>query len=69
MELWFTMENYGTMEKNYGTWYYGQNYGTTLRTIELRFTEKKKHGRLPNTKKLWFIMEQTMEIYQNNSKL
>ena len=22
-------------------WYYGQNYGTTLRTIELRFTKKK----------------------------
>ena len=33
-------------------WYYGQNYGTILRAIELRFTKKKKHGRLPNTKKL-----------------
>ena len=22
-------------------WYYGQNYGTILRTIELRFTKKK----------------------------
>ena len=40
MELWFTMENYGTMElwftmeklwyygKNYDTLYYGLNYGT-----------------------------------------
>ena len=33
-------------------WYYGKNYGTILRTIELRFTKKKKHRRLPNTKKL-----------------
>ena len=27
---------------------------------------KKKHGRLPKTKKLRFIKEKTMEIYQNN---
>mgnify|MGYP003691593299 FL=1 len=25
-------------------WYYGQNYGTILRTMELRFTKKKKRG-------------------------
>ena len=24
MELWFTLENYGTMEKK--LWYFGQNY-------------------------------------------
>ena len=24
-------------------WYYGPNYGTILRTIELRFTKKKKN--------------------------
>ena len=44
------------MKKNYGTmgkklWYYGKNYGTILRTKELRFT-KKKHGGLPKTNKL-----------------
>ena len=63
MELWFTMENYGTMEKTMvlwtKLWYYTENYGTSI-------YEEKKHGRLPNNKKLWFIMEQTMEIYQNN---
>ena len=40
-------------------WYYTENYRTSI-------YEEKKHGRLQNTKKLWFIMEQTMEIYQNN---
>ena len=63
MELWFTMENYGTMEKTMvlwtKLWYYTENYRTSI-------YEEKKHGRLQNTKKLWFIMEQTMEIYQNN---
>ena len=61
LELWFTMEklwyygkNYGTMEKK--LWYYTENYRTSI-------YEEKKHGRLPNTKKLWFIMEKTMEIY------
>ena len=57
------MEKYGTMEKTMvlwtKLWYYTENYGTSI-------YEEKKHGRLPNTKKLWFIMEQTMEIYQNN---
>ena len=33
------MENYGIMEKNMVL--YGQNYGTILRIIELRFTKKK----------------------------
>ena len=56
MELGFTMENNGTMEKNYGTmdknmllwkkiWYNAENYGT------LNNEGKKKHGRLPKTKK------------------
>ena len=31
-------------------WYHGQNYGTILRTIELRL--RRKHGRLPKAKKL-----------------
>ena len=26
--------------------YYGQNYDTILRTMELRFTKEKKHGGL-----------------------
>ena len=41
-------------------WYYKQNYGSILRTMELRFTKKKKHCRLPKIKdfdlksiKLW----------------
>ena len=56
------MENYGTMEKTMvlwtKLWYYTENYRSSI-------YEEKKHGRLPNTKKLWFIMEQTMEINQN----
>ena len=63
MELWFTMENYGTMEKTMvlrtKLWYYTKNYGTLI-------YEEKKHGRLLKTKRLWFIMEKTMEKYQNN---
>ena len=39
MEIWFTMENYGSMGKK--LWYYEQNYGTILRTMELRLTKKK----------------------------
>ena len=35
------MENYGTMEKK--LWYYGQNYGTITRTMELCFFEGKKN--------------------------
>ena len=57
------MENYGTMEKTMvlwtKLWYYTESYRTSI-------YEEKKHGRLPNTKKLWFIMEQTIEINQNN---
>ena len=63
MELWFTMKNYGTMDKTMvlwtKLWYYTENYGTSI-------YEEKKHGGLPKTKRLWFIMEETMEIYQNN---
>ena len=44
-------------------WYYGQNYCTILRTIELRFTKKKKHGILPNTKKLRLIMKKKLWKY------
>ena len=32
------MENYGTMEKK--LWYYEQNYGTILKTMDLRFTNE-----------------------------
>ena len=38
-------------------WYYTENYRTSI-------YEVIKHCRLTNTKKLWFIIEQTMEIYQ-----
>ena len=59
------MENYGTMEKTMvlwtKLWYYTENYRTSICKV-------KKHGRLPYTKKLWFIMEQTLEIYQNKLK-
>ena len=45
MELRFTMENYGIMEKTMvlwiKLWYYGQNFGTKPRTMELRFTKEK----------------------------
>ena len=58
MEL--TMENYGTMEKK--LWYYGQNYGTILRTIELRFKKKKTWG-ITITKKL--TMEKLWYYGQN----
>ena len=52
MELWFTMENDGTMDK------------TMLLYWDFRTSiyEEKKHGRLRNTKKLWFIIEKDMEI-------
>ena len=58
------MKNYGTMEKTMvlwtKLWYYTENYGTSI------YEGKKKRGRLPKTKKLWFIMEKkTMEIYEN----
>ena len=38
MELWFTMENYGTPEK---LWYYEQNYGTIPRTRNFDLRRKK----------------------------
>ena len=57
------MEDYGTMEKTMvkwtKLWYYTENYGTSI------YEEKK--CRLPKTKKLCFIMEKTMEIYENNT--
>ena len=37
MVLW----NFDLLFKTMVLWYYGQNYGTILRTIELRFTKKK----------------------------
>ena len=62
MELWFTMKNYGTMEKTMvlwtKLWYYTENYGTLI-------YEGKNHGRLPKTKKLWFIIEKTNWKYTN----
>ena len=54
MVLW---KNYGTMYKK--LWYYTENYGTSI-------CEEKKHGGLPKTKRLWFIMEKTIEIYKYN---
>ena len=56
MKLWFTMEYYGTMDKTMVLYW---DFRTSI-------YEEKKHGRLPNTKKLWFIMEKNMQIYQNN---
>ena len=45
MELRLIMENYGIMEKTMvlwiKLWYYGQNFGTKPRTMELRFTKEK----------------------------
>ena len=41
-------------------WYYGQNYGTIPRIMELPFTKEKKHPRFPETKKLWFIIEKKL---------
>ena len=38
MELCFTKENYGTMNKTMVLW---KNYGTIPRTMELRFTKRK----------------------------
>ena len=52
MELWFTMENYCTIEKNYGTMDKTMVLYWELWNFDLRW---KKHGRLPKTKKLWFI--------------
>ena len=39
LELWFTMENYGTMEKNYGTME-KKNYAVQLR-LHLSLRERK----------------------------
>ena len=35
MELSFTMEKYGTMEKTMVLWNYGKNYGTMEKTMVL----------------------------------
>ena len=65
-KLWYYGQNYGTMDKTMvlwtKLWYYEQNYDIIPRTIELRF----KHGRIPKTKKVLFIIENTLVIYQNN---
>ena len=58
MVLWKKLWYYGQTK----LWYYTENYGTSI-------YEEKKHGRLQNTKKLWFIKEQTMEIYQKTEVL
>ena len=44
-------------------WYYGETYGNIPKTLELRFTKEKKHGRLP---KAVIYNEKTMVIYQYN---
>ena len=52
--LWKTMvlwKNYGTMDKNMALY-------RELWNFDLR---RKKHGRLPKTKKLWIIMEKTIK--------
>ena len=41
MVLWNSDLLWKTMVLWKKLWYYGQNYGTILRTIELRFTKKK----------------------------
>ena len=63
-KLWYygTLIYFGKL-KYYGKglWCFENNYGTILRTIDLR----KKHGRLPKTKKLLFILEKN---YRNTPK-
>ena len=50
-------------------WFYGQNYGTIIKTMVLyrdlwNFDlRRKKHDRLPKTKKLWFIMDKKLWQY------
>ena len=44
--LWKTMVLWAKI------WYYGQNYGTILTTMDIRFMKEKKHGRLQKTKKV-----------------
>ena len=46
-------------------WHCGPNHDSLPRTMEFTKT-KKKHGKLPKTKKLLFIMVKTMVIYQNS---
>ena len=36
-------------------WYYTENYGTSI-------YEGKRNGRLPETKKLWFLLEKIGNI-------
>ena len=48
------MENYGSMEKNYGTMDKTMVIYWELWNFD---SLRKKHGRLPKSKKLWFIME------------
>ena len=54
--------NYGTMDK---LWYYGYNYGTIPRTMELRFTMEKTL-QITKNKKILFIMEKPKVTYQKN---
>ena len=65
MELWFTMENYGTIDKTMvlwtKLWYY-------TRTMELRSMQGKNHGRLPKTKTIWIKMGKNSVIYQKQLK-
>ena len=49
LELWFTMENLGTMEK---MWYYTENYGTILKLWNFVLLWKKQ----------CFILEKNMEL-------
>ena len=59
MELWFTMENYGTMEK---LSYYSENYGTLI-------YEGKKPWKITKSKKKTFDFcwkKTTMVMVKNN---
>ena len=69
LQSYGTMELLCTMEK---LWYYGRNYGT-MEKIMVVYPElwnfdlrNKKHYRLPQTKKLSFIVEKPKLIYHNN---
>ena len=67
-KLWY----YGTLIYYGKLWYYGKNYGTRDKTMILYWElwnfdlRRKKHGRLPKTKKLWFIMKK--KNYGNTTK-
>ena len=54
---WYYVKNYCTFDKITvlwkKLWHYSENHGTSIYDV-------KKHGRLPKTKKLWFIMKKNL---------